>query len=64
MGAKILEKINYYSREYGDFRYRQVVLLISDIIILTGAFIISLSATMGISYLGKNMLLPFFTMIT
>lgn len=63
MGAKILEKINYYSREYGDFRYRQVVLLISDIIILTGAFIISLSATMGISYLGKNMLLPFFTMI-
>lgn len=64
MGAKILEKINYYSREYGDFRYRQVVLLISDIIILTGSFIISLSATMGVSYLEKNMLLPFFTMIT
>lgn len=64
MGAKILEKINYYSREYGDFRYRQVVLLISDIIILTGAFIISLSATMGISYLGKSILLPFFIMIT
>lgn len=64
MGAKILEKINYYSREYGDFRYRQVVLLISDIIILMGAFIISLSVTMGISYLGKSMLLPFFIMIT
>lgn len=63
MGAKILEKINYYSREYGDFRYRQVVLLISDIIILMGAFIISLSVTMGISYLGKSMLLPFFIMI-
>ncbi|KHS57862.1 nucleoside-diphosphate sugar epimerase [Terrisporobacter othiniensis] len=55
--------MNYYSREYGDFRYRQVVLLISDIIILMGAFIISLSVTMGISYLGKGMLLPFFIMI-
>lgn len=63
MGAKILEKINYYSRKYGDFRYRQGILLISDAIILTGAFIISLSATMDTSYLGKNMLLPFFTMI-
>lgn len=63
MGAKILEKINYYSRKYGDFRYRQGILLVSDAIILTGAFIISLSATMGISYLGKNMLLPFFTML-
>ena len=63
MGAKILEKINYYSRKYGDFRYRQGILLVSDAIILTGAFIISLSATMGTSYLGKNMLLPFFTMI-
>lgn len=63
MGAKILAKINYYSRKYGDFRYRQGILLVSDAIILTGAFIISLSATMGISYLGKNMLLPFFTML-
>lgn len=58
MGAKILEKINYYSKKYGDFRYRQGILLISDTIILTGAFIISLSATMSISYLQNNILLP------
>lgn len=63
MGAKILEKINYYSREYGDFRYRQGVLLISDTIIFIGAFIISLSATMSISYLQQNILLPLLTMI-
>lgn len=57
MGAKILEKINYYSREYGDFRYRQGILLISDTIILTGSFIISLSATIGTSYPENNILL-------
>ena len=63
MGAEILEKINYYSKEYGDFRYRQGVLLISDTIIFIGAFIISLSATMSISYLQQNILLPLLTMI-
>ncbi|MCC3869664.1 polysaccharide biosynthesis protein [Terrisporobacter mayombei] len=63
MGYKILGKINYYSREYGDFRYRQGVLLISDTIIFIGAFIISLSATMSISYLQQNILLPLITMI-
>lgn len=63
MGAKILEKINYYSKEYGDFRYRQGVILISDTIIFIGAFIISLSATMSISYLQQNILLPLLTMI-
>lgn len=63
MGAKILERINYYSREYGDFRYRQGILLISDTIIFIGAFIISLWATMSTSYLQQNILLPLLTMI-
>ena len=62
MGDKILEKINYYSKEYGEFRYRQALLLISDSIIFIGAFIISLSATLGLSYF-ENLLLLFFTMI-
>lgn len=62
MGDKILEKINYYSKEYGEFRYRQAMLLISDSIIFIGAFIISLSATLGLSYF-ENLLLLFFTMI-
>ena len=57
MGTKILEKINYYSREYGDFRYRQGILLISDTIILTGSFIISLSETIGTSYPENHILL-------
>lgn len=63
MGAKILEKMNYYSMKYGNFRYRQLVLLIWDTIILTGTFIISLSATRSISYLETNILLQILTMI-
>lgn len=63
MGAKILEKINYYSRKYDDFKYRQGILLIFDVIVLIGAFIISLSATMSISYLKTDILLQFISMI-
>ena len=58
MGSKILEKITYYSRKYGDFRYRQGLLIISDVVILMGAFIISLLVAMGISQTETNILLP------
>ena len=58
MGSKILEKITYYSRKYGDFRYRQGLLIISDAVILMGAFIISLLVAMGISQTETNILLP------
>ena len=42
MGAKVLEKINSYNKEYGDFRYKQAILLMTDAMVFMGAFIISL----------------------
>ncbi|WP_455537600.1 polysaccharide biosynthesis protein [Terrisporobacter sp.] len=56
MGAKILDKINNYSKKYGDARYRQGALLIADASIFIGAFIVSLSATMGVSSLNPSLL--------
>ena len=56
MEAKILEKINDYSREYGDYRYRQGVLVVSDIMVLIVGFIISVSAIGGSLYLGEEKL--------
>lgn len=56
MEAKILEKINDYSKEYGDYRYRQGVLVVSDIMVLIVGFIISVSAIGSSLYLGEEKL--------
>ena len=56
MEAKILEKINDYSKEYGDYRYRQGVLVVSDIMVLIVGFIISVSAIGSSLYLGQEKL--------
>ena len=56
MEAKILEKINDYSKEYGDCRYRQGVLVVSDIMVLIVGFIISVSAIGSSLYLGEEKL--------
>ena len=45
MGAKVLEKINSYNKEYGDFRYKQAILLMTDAMVFMGAFIISILVT-------------------
>ena len=56
MEAKILEKINDYSKEYGDYRYRQGLLVVSDIMVLIVGFIISVSAIGSSLYLGEEKL--------
>ena len=56
MEAKILEKINDYSKEYGDYRYRQGVLVVLDIMVLIVGFIISVSAIGSSLYLGEEKL--------
>ena len=60
MGAKVLEKINSYNKEYGDFRYKQAILLMTDAMVFMGAFIISLLVTLGIIYFNN---LLFLTMV-
>ena len=57
MGAKVLEKINSYNKEYGDFRYKQAILLMTDAMVFMGAFIISFLVTLGIIYFNNLLLL-------